>query len=380
MSFIAVHPVADTQFRRAIPDGDEGRTEKDTDHGNTDTTRTHIPHRAGRIVISALTSVERDRISKTGFPSETIATINCGALHFNAQFESSIFATTALVASAGVAAAQDITLGGSAGAGIFHESTTSTTDIYNSLELEVTFAGATDNGLTFGATMDVTVGTDLDIGEVGSVCFDADAPCATNLNADEDGTFGLGSIFISGEFGTLTFDKDGIDNVYDDDFSHDFSYAYDAAGFGVTLTYNLNATAAAGDTWSLELSYDGTEAGTVPVTAFLETDDSSEMHLSVGYSITTEFAVGLEYETDGKVTTLSADYETDMFSVGFAVDNNSEWDLDLGYSAQGFSIDVSTDEASAWELTGAYDLGGGLEIVAGTASTSNWYLGAAMSF
>ncbi len=280
------------------------------------------------------------------------------------------------MASAGVAAAQDITLGGSAGAGIFHDSTNGVTDIYNSLELEVTFAGATDNGLTFGATMDVTVGTDLDIGEVGTAEFDT--PGA--VNDDEDGTFGLGSIFISGEFGTLTFDKDGIDNVYDDDFSHDFSYAYDAAGFGVTLTYNLNATAAAGDTWSLELAYDGNEAGTVPLVAFLETDDSSEMHLSVGYSITTEFAVGLEYETDGKVTTLSAAYETDMFSVGFAVDNNSDWDLDLGYSAQGFSIDVSTDEASAWELTGAYDLGGGLEIVAGTASTSNWYLGAAMSF
>jgi hypothetical protein len=80
MSFIAVHPVADTQFRRAIPDGDEGRTEKGTDHGNTDTTRTHIPHRAARIVISALAQAERGRISETGFPSATFATINCGVL------------------------------------------------------------------------------------------------------------------------------------------------------------------------------------------------------------------------------------------------------------------------------------------------------------
>ena len=284
------------------------------------------------------------------------------------------------MASAGVAAAQDITLGGSAGAGIFHESTTSTTDIYNSLELEVTFAGATDNGLTFGATMDVTVGTDLDIGEVGSACFDADAPCATNLNADEDGAFGLGSIFISGEFGTLTFDKDGIDNAYDDDFSHDFSYEYDAAGFGVFLSYNLDAGPDAGDTWSLELSYDGTEAGTVPVTAFLETDDSSEMHFGVTYAVITELTLGLEYETDGKETTLTAAYETDMFSVEFDVNNNSEWGFGLGYSDQGFSIDASTDQDSEWELTGAYDLGGGLEIVAGTAHTSNWYIGAAMSF
>jgi len=290
-----------------------------------------------------------------------------------------LFATTALVATAGVAAA-DIEFEGSAGAGIFHEDSTNTTDIYNSVTLDVIMSGSTDNGLTFGATMDVTVGTDLDIGEVGSACFDADTPCATNLNADEDGTFGLGSIFISGEFGTLTFDRDGIENAYDDDFDHDFSYEYDAAGFGVFLSYNLNDSGAASDLWSLELSYDGNEAGSVPLTAFLETDDSSEFHIGLGYAINSEFAVGLEYETDGEVTTISAAYDNGMFSADFDVNTDDEWNLGLGYSDQGFSIDVSTDDAAEWELTSEYDLGGGLALVGGTAHTGNWYLGAAMEF
>jgi len=286
-----------------------------------------------------------------------------------------LFATTALVATAGVAAA-DIDFEGSAGAGIFYDATNGVTDVYNSVTLDVIMSGSTDNGLTFGATMDVTVGTDLDIGEVGTAEFDT--PGA--VNDDEDGTFGLGSIFISGEFGTLTFDRDGIENAYDDGFDHDFSYEYDAAGFGVFLSYNLNDSGAASDLWSLELSYDGNEAGSVPLTAFLETDDSSEFHIGLGYAINSEFAVGLEYETDGEVTTISAAYDNGMFSADFDVNTDDEWNLGLGYSDQGFSIDVSTDDAAEWELTSEYDLGGGLALVGGTAHTGNWYLGAAMEF
>ena len=281
-----------------------------------------------------------------------------------------LFATTALVATAGVAAA-DVSLSGSAGAGLFYDNTSDTTDVYNSVTLDVTFSGESDNGLSFGATMDATVGTDLDIGEVGTDEFDT--PGA--VNAAEDGNFGLGSIFISGEFGTLTFDRDGLDNAYDDDFHHDFSYEYGVDGFDLFLSYNVDGTSGAGELWSLAVSYDAE-----PISAFLETDDSNELHLGAAYDVTPELNLGLEYETDGEVTTLTAAYDAGMVSFGVEANSDDEWGLDLGYSANGVSVDLSTDENTEWEAIGAYDLGGGLEIVGGTAHTGNWYLGAAMSF
>ena len=130
----------------------------------------------------------------------------------------------------------------------------------------------------------------------------------------------------------------------------------------------------------MELSYDGNEAGSVPLTAFLETDDSSEFHIGLGYAINSEFAVGLEYETDGEVTTISAAYDNGMFSQISTSTPMTSGTWGLGYSDQGFSIDVSTDDAAEWELTSEYDLGGGLALVGGTAHTGNWYLGAAMEF
>jgi outer membrane protein OmpU len=292
--------------------------------------------------------------------------------------KSVLFATTALVASAGVAAAQDITFEGSAAAGIGYNDASGNTDAYSSVDFDVIFSGSTDNGLTFGATIDTSVGTSLDIGEVGSTNFDEDA--GDPAFVEEDGTFGLGSIFISGDFGTLTFDRDGIENVFNDDFDHDFSYEYDVAGFGIFLSYNLQDSGAPGDEYALRFDYDGADAGSVPLSAFIETDDSEEAHFGVGYDITPEFNAGLEYETDGEITTLLVGYDDGMFSVDAEANSDDEWELGVGYTDQGFTINASTDQDEEWELTGAYDLGGGLSIQAGTAHTSNWYLGAAMDF
>ena len=117
-----------------------------------------------------------------------------------------LFATTALVATAGVASA-DVALSGSAEMGVFSESSRSITladdgstlaDVtFGESEGEVAFhthvdvnfslSGSTDSGLTFGASVDLDE--------------------ADNINGDnEDGV----AVFISGDFGTLTLgDTDG---------------------------------------------------------------------------------------------------------------------------------------------------------------------------
>ncbi|WP_227285765.1 porin [Boseongicola sp. H5] len=119
-----------------------------------------------------------------------------------------LFATTALVATAGVAAA-DVTLSGSAEMGIFSadsidDSATGTpgaqidgeTQFFTDIDVTFTMSGTTDNGLTFGATVDLDESDD-DGGDTGSGAF----------SPEDDGGV---TIFIAGNFGTLTMgDTDG---------------------------------------------------------------------------------------------------------------------------------------------------------------------------
>ena len=122
-----------------------------------------------------------------------------------------LIASTALVATAGMAYA-DVTVTGHAAAG-FHSgldnvaTTTDTTDIagdgvYSNAGVDFTMTGATDNGISFSATVNIDAGEEIDSGD-----FEYDGA--------DGGTAGLGAVSMTGAFGTLTFDNNGIDNLYD---------------------------------------------------------------------------------------------------------------------------------------------------------------------
>ena len=85
-------------------------------------------------------------------------------------------------------------------------------------------------------------------------------------------------------------------------FDHDFSYEYDAAGFGVFLSYNLNDSGrgrAICGRWNCPTM--ATKPALCRSPRSLETDDSSEFHIGLGYAINRRIRlVGLEYETDGE--------------------------------------------------------------------------------
>jgi outer membrane protein OmpU len=100
-----------------------------------------------------------------------------------------LFATTALVATAGVASA-DIALSGSAEMGIEwrQQHTPRTQFQLQDIDITFTMSGTADNGLTFGAAIDL------------------DEATVANVDNDDGGV----AIFISGDFGTLTMgDTDG---------------------------------------------------------------------------------------------------------------------------------------------------------------------------
>lgn len=111
-----------------------------------------------------------------------------------------LFATTALIATAGIASA-DVALTGSAEMGLWGGSfdspgsvgfNESVTQFFQDIDVTFTLSGETDSGITFGAA--------IDLDEVGGNSASVDA-------ANDDGGV---AIFISGDFGTLTMgDTDG---------------------------------------------------------------------------------------------------------------------------------------------------------------------------
>ena len=61
--------------------------------------------------------------------------------------------------------------------------------------------GATDNGISFSASVNIDAGKKL-------------TQAISNYDGADGGTAGLGAVSMTGTFGTLTFDNNGIDNLY----------------------------------------------------------------------------------------------------------------------------------------------------------------------
>jgi outer membrane protein OmpU len=85
--------------------------------------------------------------------------------------------------------------------------TPSADGVYSNAGVDFTMTGATDNGISFSATVNIDAGNEIDAGD-----FELDGP--------DGGTAGLGAVTMSGAFGTLTFDESGIDNLYSVHLDH----------------------------------------------------------------------------------------------------------------------------------------------------------------
>lgn len=343
-----------------------------------------------------------------------------------------LFASTALVATAGIASA-DIALSGSAEMGVVGGSGTTVTQFHQDLDITFTMSGETDGGITFGAAVDL----DEIAGGAGG---------ATN---DDFGT----AVFISGDFGTLTMgDTDGgfdagmvevpagpgsiddahtshagwngnagLDGAYDGQV---LSYSYSVSGFTITGSVEMDddrvtvARTVLGSNVAAQVAADGLEGDNVygigvqytgsfgggsytvgagyqtvadldPITAANQGVDV--MGISAQVTLDSGLAVGINYSTieadqalsDGTHMAIGASYAFDAITVGV---NYGEYDWDASAVAA---------DATGFGLSAAYDLGGGLsaqlgygsnDVTAVNASTatlgtsSMWSLGVAMSF
>ena len=288
-----------------------------------------------------------------------------------------LIATTALVATAGVAAA-DVSLSGAANFGVINTGGAADTVMYNNVSVTAAMSGETDGGLTFGASLTMRSGDDVDL-DVGDITIAAAALSATSL----------GNIYVSGDFGKLTFDANGIDNAHNDDFSHDVMYTGTFGALAVTATANIEGGVTAdGEDYSLKLVY---AANGLTLTA--ATDDGGEYDVTAAYAINDMLTASVNFDSNGG--TVAGDDET-IVKVAYANDGitaalsikdgvvGNEWAVALGYAANGLAVNLAVDDGGSEDLSASYDLGGGMSVLAGAnegaAGDRAWFIGSKMSF
>ena len=324
-----------------------------------------------------------------------------------------LFATTALVATAGVASA-DISLSGFAEMGLFGGTgVAGDPAFFTDIDVTFTMSGTTDNGLTFGAVVDLDESTGA-------------AP-AVNNNRDDGGA----TIFISGDFGTITMgDTDGAldwalqeanignaGSIADDETSHaGFVGAY-ADGFfdGQILRYDYSV-GDFGFAISMEMDDNGVQDNGYAIGFRYGLDlGGADVDLGFGYQTATTRAAGaLTFINTGVPLANNVDVTVIGVSAAVSLDSGlsaalqyTDWEVGIntaehigigvGYTFDAFTVSFNwgdwsssfgpLDATSGYGLSAAYDLGGGLSLHAGyglsergAVDTSTWSFGAAMSF
>jgi outer membrane protein OmpU len=312
-----------------------------------------------------------------------------------------LIASTALVATAGMASA-DITITGHAAAGIYSglgnadavtvavpavaataatatavetlgsnavpvsAETFSGDGIYSNAGVDFTMTGATDNGISFSAAVNIDAGTEVDTGDF-------------ELDGADGGTAGLGAVSMTGTFGTLTFDDAGIDNLYNDAYTAaDVSYSTTVGAVSLTVAHD---TSGAADANSMSAGYTTSGMGFT----LLASDGSAGTSASVAVSYALNDTVSVTGKTDQvagaeSVQTITASTTLNGVSVALSSANNSTWDVDLGYTAGGFALTYGVDETDGWTATASSALGGGATFAAGVDSNDSMYAGVSFAF
>lgn len=325
-----------------------------------------------------------------------------------------LFATTALVASAGVASAQDLGLsisgfaeigiaGGSGnpavGPGVIDPDKMR---LHNDIGIQIDGVGETDNGLSFGMSFEIDDANGSDRINGG---FQMDNEFAFISSGPV--TFSMGE--INGALdqrvdeaswgGSLTDDHTahtgfnatgGFDSVYDNQIAR---LDYDMGAFGASLSVEQDDTGSDLDPiWGIGVSYTYELTGVaLDFGAGYQSHDETNpgalgvetvWGASIGASFDNGFNAVLNYQDTS--TNNNADASIWTIGVNYAFNNFS---VEANYGQQ--DIEGAPDP-SGFGLAAQYDFGGGLEAqfgygssdddVAGTDNVDTYSLGLVMSF
>ena len=272
-----------------------------------------------------------------------------------------LLATSALTLSAGFASA-DVSMSGTGGAGVFGAAGADLS-VYSGVDLGFSLSGASDNGMTFSASLDMGGGQTLDVGD-----FELDTQ---DMGTDDNVSVAIG---VSGL--TITLSQDGVDDLYDDDIAGDIGIS----GAMGDLTYSVVTGLEDADPTSLSIGYSaGAISGSVATS-----DEGDASTVTVTYAMG-DITVSAESDTDRTGADTSSVTLTYAMSDGMTVSlENSEDVNTLGvtYASGAVSVAVEADDATdeSWEATMAYDLGGGATFNLGTNDDETTFAGVGFSF
>ena len=272
-----------------------------------------------------------------------------------------LLATSALTLSAGFASA-DVSMSGTGGAGVFGAGGADLS-VYSGVDLGFALSGASDNGMTFSASLDMGGGQTLDAGD-----FELDTQ---DMGVDDNVSVTIG---VSGL--TIVLSQNGVDDLYDDDKAGDIGIS----GAMGDLTYSVTTGLEDDDPTSLSVGYTaGAISGSVATS-----DDGDASNVSISYAMG-DITISAESDTDRSGADTSSVTISYAMSDGMTVSlENSEDvnELSVAYSSGAISVGVSADDAAteSWEATMAYDLGGGATFNLGTNQDETTFAGVGFSF
>ena len=272
-----------------------------------------------------------------------------------------LLATSALTLSAGFASA-DVSMSGTGGAGVFGAAGADLS-VYSGVDLGFALSGASDNGMTFSASLDMGGGQTLDAGD-----FELDTQ---DMGVDDNVSVTIG---VSGL--TIVLSQDGVDDLYDDDKAGDIGIS----GAMGDLTYSVVTGLEDADPTSLSIGYTaGAISGSVATS-----DDGDASTVSVSYAMG-DITISAESDTDRTGADTSSVTVSYAMSDGMTVSLENSEDVNevsVSYSSGAISVGVSADDAAteSWEATMAYDLGGGATFNLGTNQDETTFAGVGFSF
>ncbi len=323
-----------------------------------------------------------------------------------------LFATTALVATAGVAAA-DVKIGGWAEVGIVGGSRYGdVTQFHTDVDVDFDMSGEADNGLTFGASVDLDESASgLPASNDNGVSYFVAFGNARMDAGDTDGAFdwALSEVALAGgSIDDSETEHPGYNGNSGFDGTHDgqiMRFTYSFGDFAAALSAEVDDAKTAGKlddpVWGLGFKYSGDLGGTtLGVGLGYQTRDASAngtdelIGLSVSASMPSGFSVAVNYsqqsDTNGTVddvthTGIGFGYTMNALAIGL---NYGEYE-NYAKIAGVYSPNASSN---GFGLAATYDLGGGLAVKAGfgsgeytnaTSVTTDWdsfSIGLAMSF
>ena len=272
-----------------------------------------------------------------------------------------LLATSALTLSAGFASA-DVSMSGTGGAGVFGANGADLS-VYSGVDLGFALSGASDNGMTFSASLDMGGGQTLDAGD-----FELDTQ---DMGVDDNVSVTIG---VSGL--TIVLSQNGVDDLYDDDKAGDIGIS----GAMGDLTYSVVTGLEDADPTSLSIGYTaGAISGSVATS-----DDGDASTVSVSYAMG-DITISAESDTDRTGADTSSVTVSYAMSDGMTVSLENSEDVNevsIAYSSGAISVGVSADDAAteSWEATMAYDLGGGATFNLGTNQDETTFAGVGFSF